>query len=79
MSTHNTHLFYHETRPGTTVQQPDLFEGLPEVTVPETDWLADAAFEVLQLVSNRLPLAPSEKEKKLLDDAAEAFYRELWV
>ncbi len=70
---------YHKNVLKENPEQIILFPDLPEVPAPETDWLADSAFEVLTYIQSRLPSAPTEKERRLLDKAAEAFFLTLGV
>ena len=67
MSTPNVCTVYHET------------DRQLNIVMPESDWLADSACQVLELIRSRLEAAPTEKERQILDDAAECFFQALGV
>ncbi|WP_319477018.1 hypothetical protein [Marispirochaeta aestuarii] len=49
------------------------------IVIPETDWLCDSACMVLELIQARLESAPTAKDRRALDSAAEAFFQRLGV
>ena len=70
---------YHKNVLKENPEQIILFPDLPEVPAPGTDWLEDSAFAILSYVQSRLPSAPTEPERQLLDEAAEAFFLRIGV
>jgi hypothetical protein len=49
------------------------------IVTPESDWLADSACQVLEMIQARLESAPTAKDRRVLDSAAESFFQALGV
>jgi hypothetical protein len=64
---------YHDKGPGGKIEE------IPTVNIPESDFLMDACLSVLELISARMAAAPTDRNRQILDQSAEAFFQAMGV
>ena len=45
-----------------------------DIVMPDSEWLAESAIMVLELIQSRLETAPTDADRRILDKAAERFF-----